>query len=115
MPGDPVQRVHDLLFVPSRALEIGFLPHGLRTLRRIEQRLRRGGRRVFEREHRVIGIAHPLALIFFQNAPLIRIGADEILQRLDPQIDPLLPRELRQRLRLVFVRLRRASFLRVRD
>ena len=115
VPGDPVQRVHDLLLVPGRAFEIGFLPRGLGALRRSEQRLRRGGRRVFEREHRVIGIAHPLTLILWQNAPLIRIGADQILQRLDPQINPLLPRKLRLRLRLVLRRLGRASFRRVRD
>ena len=109
LPGDFQKRVHHLLLRTHGAVEAGLLLRGPGAGQDIAQGLLGLRRRVLDERQQHIGIAHPLALIRLQNVLLIRVGADEVLERLDPPIDLLLPGELRQRLRPVFLGLGRGG------
>ena len=94
---DLLQRIGELLLLLDCANDVGLLLLR-RGCRCILQRLLRAQRRILQHCERVVGIAHFLALILLQNVLLVRLGADEILQRLDLLVELLLLRDLLLRL-----------------
>ena len=106
VPADLAQRLHDFLLLLDRAIEVRLLLRHVGTLRDLPQRLLGGGRRLFQHRQRVVRVAHAVALIFFQNVLHVRVGADQVFERLDLAVDLLLPRELRRDGGLGFLSLR---------
>ena len=90
---DLLQRVRELLLLLDGTVKVGrlLLRCGYRC---ILQRLLRARRRILQHCERVVSIAHFLALILLQNVLLVRLRANEILQRLDLLVEMLLLRDL---------------------
>ena len=103
--GDQVEGIDGFLFLHAGALEVGFLQHGLQVLGGELERLRGHRRRVLKGGQHYVGIAHPVAVVLLEDVLFVGVGADQVFERFDPEVDLLLADELR--LGLGFVRLLR--------
>ena len=101
--GDFGEGLDDILFFEGGVIEVGFLFGGGAGLEGGAEGEFGVGWGIFDEGEEDIGIAHAIALIFFEDILFVGVGADEIFEGFDAGVDLLLLGELGQSFRAILL------------